>query len=121
LITIGKGESPIIYWSRKQTRIFILIEDVVAACLYSIDSKKCVVKDIIVGSGIETSINLFTCFWVNLLDLHNIILLHAHARTDDIRQSHADLIRANRLLGDKHKMFLRRGLNALRMKLEVKY
>ena len=117
---IRKSESPIIYGSREQTRIFVFIEDVFEASLYPISSKKCFDEVITVGSGIETPINLFTGFLVNLSDLHNIIVEYAHARDDDIRQSYADLTKAKRLRGYNPKIFLRSGLITLLIKLGVK-
>ena len=119
---IGKikcGKKPIIYGDGEQTRDFVFVEDVVAACLRAMKCKSCVGDVINVGVGVEVSINRLANVLTELFNLHDIKFVYGESRAGDIGRSCADLSKAERLLGYKPKTSLGEGLTILLRELEV--
>lgn len=54
---LSKGEAPTIYWHGNQTRDFVFVDDVVNGLLMALESEDARKKTMILGSGVETSIN----------------------------------------------------------------
>jgi len=104
------GKPPIIYGDGKQTRDFVYVQDVVDACLLSLNSKGCVGESINIGSGVETSISDLAEILIELFGLSDVKPKYAQPRAGDIRRSCASLNKAKRLLGYQPKISLREGL-----------
>ena len=108
--SLKHGKPPIIFGDGKQTRDFVYIEDVVDACLLSLESKGCVGEFINIGSGVETSISDLAEILIELFGLLDVKPKYAQPRTGDIRRSCASLNKAKRLLGYQPKISLIEGL-----------
>jgi nucleoside-diphosphate-sugar epimerase len=117
---LKRGEAPIIHGDGEQTRDFVFVKDVVDACLRAVPRKNCVGEMINVGSGAETSINKLADAFFGLFALRNVKPAYAKPRAGDIRQSYADLGKAERLLGYKPEKSLMEGLTLLLGELGVK-
>jgi len=114
------GEKPIIYGDGKQTRDFVLTEDVVDACLRAMRCKNCVGETINVGSGVETTVNSLADVLIALFGSRDIKPVYAEPKAGDIRRSCADLSKAERLLGYEPEKSLMEGLTMLLRELEVR-
>jgi len=110
--SLRHGKPPIIFGNGKQTRDFVHVEDIVDACLLSLNSKGCVGESINIGSGVETSVNDLAEILIELFD-SDVKPKYAQPRAGDIKRSCASLNKAERLLGYQPKISLREGLKRL--------
>lgn len=114
------GKKPIIYGDGEQTRDFVFVKDVVDACLRAMQCKNCAGEVINVGSGVKTSISKLANVLVGLSGLRGVKPVYAEARAGDIRQSYADLRKAEKMLHYKPKTSLSEGLAILLREQGVK-
>jgi len=114
------GDKPIIYGDGKQTRDFVLAEDVVDACLRAMRCKNCVGEMINVGSGVETTISKLADVLIELFGSRGVKPVFAEPKAGDIRRSCADLSKGERLLGYRPEKSLVEGLAMLLREQEVR-
>lgn len=107
------GEQPIIFGDGRQTRDFVHVEDVVEACLLSINREECVGEVVNIGSGVETSINELAETMIRIFGLYNLEPKYLEERAGDIKRSCASLVKAEKILGYRPKTSLRDGLRKL--------
>ena len=109
----GKQELPIvIYGDGSQTRDFVNVCDVVEAVLSAMANKAAEDEVFNIGSGKSTSIYELAEAVSELAGL-NPQFIHETPRLGDIKHSHADISKAEELLGYRPKVSLRDGLRAL--------
>ena len=110
---LKRGEPPVIFGDGKQTRDFVYVEDVVNACLLSINCEECVGEIINVGSGVETSINELAEVLIKIFGLYDVEPKYIGERAGDIKRSCASLVKAEKILGYEPKITLGEGLRKL--------
>ncbi|MFH1221773.1 MAG: SDR family oxidoreductase [Candidatus Micrarchaeota archaeon] len=103
------GERPTIYGDGKQTRDFIFVEDVVAANLLVMESKKINSGIYNIATGHEISLNDLVGTINEILDT-KLEPIYEPERPDDIRRSVADISKAKKDLGFKPKYKFKEGL-----------
>ena len=109
---IDSGIAPTIYWDGEQTRDFIYVKDLVDALYLSINCKRAIGETIILGSGIETSINqLFkkVCDQLNV----SINPEKGSKQLGDIKRMKYDCKKAYRILRWKAKTKLEQGIKEI--------
>jgi len=106
-------KSPIIYGDGKQTRDFVYINDVVEANMLALKCRHCSGEVINVGTGKFTTINELAGMLIESFGQTRVRLVYKAAREGDIRDSHADISKAERILGYKPKTTLKEGIRKL--------
>lgn len=104
---VFNNKSPIIFGDGKQTRDFTFVSDVVNANILAMESKECGVFNIACGKSI--SINELTHFIMSLIG-RKLNAIYSDPQPGDIRDSIADISKANERLGYKPKFDLTKGL-----------
>jgi len=117
---LKRGEEPIIHGDGEQTRNFVFVGDVVDTYLRAMKSKNFAGDVINVGAGVEVSINRLANVLTELPNLHGVKFVYAEPMAVDIRRSCPDLSKAERLLGYKPEVSLRKGLAMLFRELRVR-
>jgi UDP-glucose 4-epimerase len=107
---LSRGLRPCIHGDGRQTRDFIHVSDVVQANLLALSSKAAVGQAFNVGTGRAVTMNGLFREFSALLRVANIKPRHTAPRDGDIRNSHADITKARKLLGFSPKISLSRGL-----------
>ena len=110
---LKENEPPIIYGDGEQSRDFLYVEDAVEACMLSLSSENCIGEVINVGTGIKTTINELADLLIKLMKKAHITLIHAEPGKGDIKNSYADISKAQKMLGYKPKVTLENGLKKL--------
>lgn len=110
---LKRRKRPIIYGNGQQTRDFVFVEDVVNAFLRAMRCKNCGGEMINIGSGVETTINRLADALIGLFGMCDVKPVYARPREGDIKHSHANLNKAERLLGYKPERPLMKGLTML--------
>ncbi|MGA2682121.1 MAG: SDR family NAD(P)-dependent oxidoreductase [Candidatus Bathyarchaeia archaeon] len=112
-IEFTKQKSPlVIYGDGSQTRDFVNVKDVVEAVLTSMENGKAVGEVFNIGSGKNTSINELAETILKLADA-NLEIRHEKSRVGDIKDSYANISKAEKFLGYKPMVPLRDGLRVL--------
>ncbi|MEM4644300.1 MAG: NAD-dependent epimerase/dehydratase family protein [Candidatus Methanomethylicaceae archaeon] len=106
-----KGRSLVIYGDGQQTRDFVHVQDVAEAIRLSIESST-KNETFNIGSGKPTKIYELAKTVIDLLN-RDISIRHAMPRAGDIRQSYADISKAQRILGFCPTFSLKQGLTNL--------
>lgn len=112
-----EGKSPIIYGDGKQTRDFIHVNDVVEACLLSMKCQLPKYETINIGTGKSTSIEelakiiIRTFYQGNEYDLLNPI--YEEPKKGDVKNSYANISKAQKLLNFYPKIKLKYGIKEL--------
>ena len=102
----------IIYGDGAQTRDFINVQDVVEAVLKSLENNAAEGEIFNIGSGISTSVHELAKTVLEITQSGSEIRFDK-PRTGDIKDSYADISKAEALLGYKPLFSLREGLQAL--------
>ena len=110
---LRKGRRPTIYGDGGQTRDFIHVSDVVTANMQALQTRKRIEGTFNVGTGHPTTINQLASLIATLVGRPDIPPTHSQARTGDIRDSYASVIKAKELLGFEAEVELKSGLNSL--------
>jgi len=107
ILSVLNGKKPVIYGDGKQTRDFTFVKDVVNANILSAKSN---VSDFFnVGSGNNITINKLAELIMNLLNKKTGVS-HIDPVPGDVRDSLADISKANKKIGYKPKYNLEKGL-----------
>ena len=106
---LSKGIAPTIYWDGLQTRDFVYVDDIVDALILAKDSEEALGEKIILGSGVETSIN---DVYEKVSDLLGVDIepLRGPKALGDIARMRYDCAKAERILGWKAKISLDEGI-----------
>ena len=104
---------PIIYGDGNQTRDFVYINDVVEANMLALKCRHCSGEAINVGTGKPTTINELTNLLTESFGQSRVKLVYKAAREGDVRHSHADIGKAERILGYEPKITLKEGIRTL--------
>ncbi len=107
IVSILKGEPPIIFGDGQQTRDFTFVQDVVEANILAAESEATGVFN--VGSGSQISINELARLIMRLVG-KNLELVHASPRPGDVRHSLADISKAEEAIGYRPRYNLEQGL-----------
>jgi len=113
LESLKKGKPLVIYGDGNQTRDFIYVADVAEACMIALRCKNCSGKTFNIGTGTQTSINKLAQILIELVDNPHAKIFHSNERKGDIRESYADISRAEKELGFKPKFSIYEGLKKL--------
>lgn len=109
---VKKNSSPIVFGDGSQTRDFVNVNDVADAVLVSMEKRLAEGELFNIGSGKPTSINELAQLVVELSGAETEIC-HEAARVGDIRNSYADISKAEKILGYKPQINLSSGLRVL--------
>jgi UDP-glucose 4-epimerase len=110
---LEKSHPPIVYGNGKQTRDFIHVEDVVSSCLLAIENMHEKFETVNIGTGKPTSINKLANILIKLSDKTDLKPIYKAHREGDIRNSYADISKAQKMLNFKPKIGLEEGLQSL--------
>jgi UDP-glucose 4-epimerase len=108
---VCSGKPPIIYGDGSQTRDFIHVYDVARAMELCID-KNVENETFNIASGKPTTINGLAELIIKLAK-QDLKPIYAKQRQGDIKHSHADITKAEKLLGFKPEISLEKGLSML--------
>jgi len=117
---LRQGKPPIIYGDGKQTRDFVYVKDVVEACMLALNSQNCGGEVINIGTGKPTTINELAKVLMRMFGETDVKPEHAPIRAGDIRNSYANISKAETALGYKPKVRLGAGIRLLLQGLDVK-
>jgi UDP-glucose 4-epimerase len=101
---------PVIFGDGAQTRDFVYVDDVVGATLSVLDCKECAGNTINIGSGRATSINELCNTLLELFSMRDVKPKHGPPKAGEIKDSCADIGKAEKLLGYTPKFSLKDGL-----------
>ena len=109
---VRRKEPLVVYGDGSQTRDFVNVYDIVDAVLAAMKSSDAEGEVFNVGSGKPTSINMLA---KTILELSggNSTIRYEKSRAGDIKDTYADISKANKLLGFEPKISLKDGLRAL--------
>jgi len=111
--SLKKAEPLVIFGDGNQTRDFIYVEDAAKACIIALHCKKCSGKTFNIGTGTQTSVNKLAQILIKLLDKPQAKIIHSSERKGDIRESYANISRAEKDLGFKPEILIYEGLKKL--------
>ena len=110
---LKQGKPPIIYGDGEQTRDFTYVKDVVEASMLALNCERCVGEVINVGTGKPTTINQVAEILTEFFGGTHVKPVYGVPRKGDIRNSFADIGKAERLIGYRPKIALKEGLRML--------
>ena len=102
----------VIYGDGSQSRDFVSVYDVVEAVLKALGNEEVAGEIFNIGFGAATSVNDLAKYLLDLARL-NLGISHKEPRTGDIKNTFADISKAEKLLGYKPAVSLQNGLRAL--------
>lgn len=110
---------PIIYGDGQQTRDFVHVKDVVEANVLALKCQRGAGEVINVGTAKSTTINQLANLLIGFSGQARLEPVFREPREGDIRNSYADIEKAEKMLGYKPKITLKKGLEML-LKTNVK-
>jgi len=110
---LKRGEAPVIYGDGEQTRDFVYVKDVVEASMLVLECQSCGGEVINIGTGKPTTINQLAKVLAHLLGKADVKPEYAPPRAGDIRNSYADIRKAEGVLGYKPGIKLEDGIRRL--------
>lgn len=110
---LKQGEPPIIYGDGQQTRDFVQVEDVVEANMLALNCQHSAGDVINVGTGKSTTINELANLSIEFFGQAHLKPVYRAPREGDIRNSYADIGKAEKMLGYKPKIALKKGIRML--------
>ncbi len=110
---LKQRKPPIIYGDGEQTRDFVYIDDVVEADMLALKCSQCSGGTVNVGTGKPTTINELASLLIEFFGQAHTKPVYEAAREGDIRNSQADIGKAQRMLGYKPKTTLKEGIRML--------
>jgi nucleoside-diphosphate-sugar epimerase len=110
---LKQRKPPIIYGDGQQTRDFVFINDVVEADMLALKCRHCSGETINVGTGKPTTISELASLLMEFFGQTHVKPVYKAAREGDIRNSQADISKAERTLGYKPKTTLKEGIRML--------
>jgi UDP-glucose 4-epimerase len=113
LKSLEKQEPLLIYGDGNQTRDFLYVADAAKACMIALHCKNCSGKTFNIGTGKRTSISELAEILIELVGKGKANVFHKPERKGDIRESYANLSRAEKELGFKPEFSIYKGLKKL--------
>jgi UDP-glucose 4-epimerase len=113
-----QGLPLVVYGDGEQSRDFVNVSDVVEGIVRSAESEGAEAEIFNIGSGVPTSINELAEIFMDLGGVDLGVSSEA-ARVGDIKQSYADISKAEKVLGYHPKVCLRDGLRDLLFEKDV--
>lgn len=110
---LEQRRSPIVYGDGLQTRDFVHVEDIIEANMLALKCQKGYGDSFNVGTGKPTTIKQLAEILLALKGGSNLKPKYVDHRKGDIRKSWADIRKAERTLGYKPKIPLKKGLKTL--------
>jgi UDP-glucose 4-epimerase len=110
LESLKRNKPIIIYGDGNQTRDFLYVKDAVEACSLALTRENCAGKTFNIGTGTKTSINELAQILIEQINKSNVRIIHVEERKGDIKESYANICKANKELGFKPKFLIRKGL-----------
>ena len=102
----------IIYGDGSQTRDFVYVNDIVNAIVLALENKEAPGNVFNVGTGTAVSLQELANTMLSLTEV-DLKIINADHRIGDIKNSYANINKANQLLGYKPEFSLKEGLKAL--------
>jgi len=106
------GEAPVIHWDGNQTRDLIYVEDLTEALVLALDNPKANRETMILGSGVETSINQLYEMVSRQLGIHREPIRKPMV-LGDIARMRYDCTKADQILGWKAGTSLEEGIHRI--------
>ncbi len=103
------NQSPVIFGDGNQTRDFVYIEDVVYAIFKAMENKRATGEVFNIGTGRPTKIKELAEIIINISN-KKLKPEFVPEQVGDIRESYADIMKAEEILGYKPKYLLEQGL-----------
>ncbi len=110
---LNQRRSPIVYGDGLQTRDFVHVEDIIEANMLALNCQKGFGDTFNVGTGRPTTIRQLAEILLALKGGNNLKPKYVAHRKGDIRKSWADIRKAERTLGYKPRIPLKKGLKTL--------
>ena len=110
---LRRGEPPIIYGDGEQTRDFIYVKDAVEANMLVLQNPRCSGETVNIGTGKPTTINDLAKVLMEMSGRTDMKPVYNTYRTGDIKESYADIRKAEKVLGYKPRITLREGVRKL--------
>jgi len=113
LESLKMGEPLVICGDGNQTRDFLYVADAAKACMVALLCRSCSGKVFNIGTGTQTSINELARILIELVGKPKGKVIHAEERKGDIRESYANIGKAEKELGFKPELSIFEGLKEL--------
>ncbi|MEM2995177.1 MAG: SDR family oxidoreductase [Candidatus Bathyarchaeia archaeon] len=110
LESLKKKEALTIFGDGNQTRDFIYVADAVQAFMLALQCKNCAGETFNIGTGTKTSINELAQILIECVNELHAKVVHKAERKGDIKESYADISKAEKKLGFKPKFSIEKGL-----------
>lgn len=110
---LRREEPPIIYGDGEQTRDFVYVKDAVEANVLALKHPHCSGEVINIGTGKPTTINNLANILIEMSGRASMKPVYKAHRKGDIRNSYADISKAEKMLGYRPKITLREGVRKL--------
>ena len=108
---IFEGKRPVVYGDGKQTRDFTYVNDVVAGTIAAAQTEGCAGEAFNLGGGQRISVNDLLQRLIKLCGKEDVVgPSHEQAKSGDVRDMHADISKAGRVLRFEPKTDLEEGL-----------
>ncbi|MEM3641819.1 MAG: GDP-mannose 4,6-dehydratase, partial [Candidatus Bathyarchaeia archaeon] len=121
LESLKRNKPIIIYGDGNQTRDFLYVKDAVNACTLALTRKNCEGKTFNIGTGTKTSINELAQDMIKQANQSQVKIKHVDERKGDIRESYADIRKAEKELGFKPEFSIQDGLKELINSFDLAY
>ena len=107
---IRRDQPPIIFGDGEQTRDFVYVSDVAEATLLALNRYGVAGNVFNIGTGEVVTINKLCDAFLELTEKGHLKPIYMDAKPGEIRHSQADITRATKLLGYRHKVPLKSGV-----------
>ncbi len=110
---LKQGKPPIIYGDGEQTRDFVHVKDIVEANMLALNCQHGFGEVINVGTGKSTTINELANLLMEFFGQAHLKPVYRPPREGDIRDSYADIGKAEKMLGYKSMIMMKEGIRML--------
>ncbi len=113
LTQLSRDQQPVIFGDGNQTRDFVYVEDVVEANMLALNTEKAVGEVFNIATGSPHTVNELVWNIQEKLGKQHLKPIHDRPRQGDIRNSHACIKKAEKMLGYKPEFSLEKGIAKL--------